>query len=218
MAQVTHGLRSLLGRASNYDLLQTLIGAPRGRRTLAQEYIQAESEMRVLDIGCGTGSILTYLPPVDYLGFDLNPGYVAAARERFGERGRFRCADVNAAPPEAVGHFDRILAISLLHHLDDSEVAALMEWAHRLLSPRGRFITVDPCHLPGQSAVARFLIQRDRGRNIRTAGGYSDLARTVFSAVEVTVREDLLRVPYTHAILQCELAPGLSTSGIPCTS
>lgn len=203
MAQVNHGLWSLLTRARTYDFLQSILGAPNARRVLARKYIQAQPGMRVLDIGCGTGSILTFLPQVDYLGFDLNPAYIEAAQTRFGERGRFLCADVNAAPREAVGTFDRILALSLLHHLEDAEVIALMSVACRLLAPQGRLVTVDPCYKLGQPAAARFLIHRDRGRNIRTAQSYAELARTAFSSVEAEVRQDLLRVPYTHAILSC---------------
>ncbi len=203
MTQVSHGLRSLLGRARNYNLLQSLVGAEKVRRTLVAEYIGAEAGMRVLDIGCGTGGILAHLPEVDYVGFDLNPKYIEEARARYGPRGRFLCADVNAAPREAAGTFDRILAIALLHHLDDREVMALMELARRLLAPAGRLVTLDCCHRDGQPAAARFLIDRDRGRNIRTAQGYAELARTAFASVEAQVREDLLRVPYTHAILSC---------------
>jgi len=205
VTQVDHGLRSLLARARNYDLFQGLFGAERARRSLAQEYILAKPGMKVLDIGCGTGSILAHLPDVDYLGFDLNPRYLEAARQRFGLRGRFICADVNAAPAEAEGRFDRVLALSLLHHLEDPEVLALMALARRLLAPGGRLITLDPCYRDGQPALARFLIDRDRGRNTRKEQEYLGLARNAFPFAEAFIRKDLLRVPYTHAILRCGL-------------
>lgn len=203
MTQVNHGLRSLLARARNYDLLQSLVGAEKARRTLVREYIEPEPGMRVLDIGCGTGGILAHLPRVEYVGFDLNARYIAEAIARHGSQGRFLCADVNAAPQESEGSFDRILAIALLHHLDDGEAVALMALARRLLSPTGTLITLDCCYREGQSALAHFLIDRDRGRNTRTEQGYVALARTAFSSVEAVVREDLLRIPYTHAILRC---------------
>lgn len=204
MTQVVHGLRSLLSRPGNYDFLQDLVGVGRLRRALAEQDIQALAGMKVLDIGCGTGGILEYLPEVDYLGFDLNPGYVEAARKRFGPRHRFLCADVNAVPAEAEGSFDRILALGLLHHLDDPEVAGLLQLAARLLAPGGRVVTLDCCYRDSQSPVARFLIDRDRGRNTRTEPAFTALARSVFPKVASFIREDLLRLPYTHIIMRCE--------------
>jgi len=203
MAQVTHGLRGLLTRAKNYDLLQTLLGAENVRRVLARDYIQAEPGMRVLDIGCGTGGVLAHLPAVDYVGFDLNPEYIAAAQRRYGARGRFVCGDVNRAPADARGAFDRILAIGLLHHLEDNEAQALMDLARSLLTPNGYFLTFDSCYRDEQPRIARFLIDRDRGRNTRTEPAYLALARNTFPSAKAFVREDLLRVPYTHIILRC---------------
>lgn len=203
MTQVVHGLRSLLSHPGNYDFLQGLVGAGRLRRALAEQYIQARAGMKVLDIGCGTGGILEFLPDVDYLGFDLNADYVAAAARRFGPSHRFLCADVNAVPAEAEGSFDRILALGLLHHLDDHEVGMMLKLARRLLAPGGRLVTLDSCYRSGQSSVARFLIDRDRGRNTRAEQAYVALARSVFPEVASAIREDLLRLPYTHIILTC---------------
>ncbi|HEY8867402.1 MAG TPA: hypothetical protein VIM22_10735, partial [Solirubrobacteraceae bacterium] len=54
-----------------------------------------------------------------------------------------------------------------------------------------------------QPRAARWLIERDRGRAVRGAGGYEELARPWFQRVNATVRGDLVRVPYTHAVLEC---------------
>lgn len=205
MSQVDHGLRSLLSRAQSYGFLQVILGAERVHRALAEHYIQALTGMKVLDIGCGTGGILEYLPGVDYLGFDMNPDYVEAASKRFGPGNRFICANVNKAPAEAEGSFDRVLALGSLHHLEDPEVMILLNLARRLLAPGGRLVTLDSSYRDGQPSLARFLIDRDRGQNTRTEQAYVGLARSVFPCVESFLREDLLRVPYTHIVLRCSL-------------
>jgi hypothetical protein len=55
----------------------------------------------------------------------------------------------------------------------------------------------------GQSRFAKFLLSRDRGRFVRHADEYVALASTSFSAVNSTVRHDMLRIPYSHIILEC---------------
>jgi hypothetical protein len=56
---------------------------------------------------------------------------------------------------------------------------------------------------PGQSRAARFLISKDRGQNVRSGEGYRDLALSRFDRVELIRRDDMLNIPYTHAILEC---------------
>jgi len=203
MAQTTDGLFSLLSLPSGYRFFQRLVGAPRARRVLADEYIRAKPGDRVLDIACGTAEILGFLPEVDYLGFDRNEAYVRAARRTFGARGRFVAADVNEASPGSLGSFDAVLALGILHHLDDGEAVRLLRLAKSCLEPGGRLITFDTCLQDGQSPIARFFIDRDRGRNHRTEAGYVGLASGVFGSVRSVVRHDLLNIPYTHAVLVC---------------
>ena len=64
-------------------------------------------------------------------------------------------------------------------------------------------MTIDGCYVPGQSAVARWLLSRDRGRYVRSQNEYLQLMRQIFPDVKSSVRTDLLRVPYTHLVAEC---------------
>jgi hypothetical protein len=44
---------------------------------------------------------------------------------------------------------------------------------------------------------------RDRGQFIRDEQGYVALASQVFGSVRATIHDKLLRIPYTHIILEC---------------
>jgi len=46
-------------------------------------------------------------------------------------------------------------------------------------------------------------VSRDRGQYVRESAEYAMLAAQVFPEVRSFVRHDLLRIPYTHVILQC---------------
>src|SRR5579872_6038562 len=150
MAQTTSGLRSLLSLPSAYRLFQRMVGAPRTRRALAEEYIRAAPGDRILDIGCGTAEILEYLPEVDYVGFDLNARYIESARRRHAGRGTFFDGSVKDAAAGEIGAFDKVLALGILHHLDDTEVRDLFGLAKSRLKPGGCLITFDSCYREGQ--------------------------------------------------------------------
>lgn len=196
-------LTAILSLPGGYRLFQRLVGGDLKERYVA-EYVKPRAGDKILDIGCGPGDMLGYLPAVDYLGLDISPEYIEAAKRRFGTAGRFLCADVgHATIEEERGQFDLVLATGVLHHLDDQPAARLFELASVALRPGGRLITFDGCYVPDQSRVARWILGADRGKHVRTRDEYVRLARAHFSLIQTHIRHDLLRIPYTHIIQFC---------------
>ena len=197
------------------------VGAARMRAAYAREYIRARPGQRVLDLGCGPGDMVEYLPECDYEGYDLSAEYIRAARHRFGNRGRFAVADIRELRQRSwTQPFDLVLATGVVHHLDDDSARDLFRVAGAALRPSGRLVTLDGCFRPGQSAVARFLLRRDRGKFVRDEAGYVALAGCCFARVESHIREDLALVPYTYAIIESsspkeERAPAEAARPIP---
>jgi cyclopropane fatty-acyl-phospholipid synthase-like methyltransferase len=196
-------IRPILDRPFFYESYHKLIGADHRSRVLVNEYIRPQAGDRLLDIGCGPGNMVPFLPACQYMGFDANESYIASARERYGARGEFLCERVSHHTVQQFGAFDIVLALGLVHHLDDPESQDLFRLGHTALKPGGRMITNDGCYVPGQSAAKRYLLSRDRGQFVRTQEKYERLARSSFNHVQSDLREDVLRIPYTHLIMVC---------------
>ena len=202
-------MRALLSHPRVYSLFRRFVGRDAARTVYAREHLRLQPGQRVLDIGCGPGDILAFLPAVHYVGYDISEDYIARARQRFGGRGEFHCRAVDESLPVAAGSADVVIAHGLLHHLDDAQAGALFRVAKRALAPGGRMVTFDGCFAEGQSAAARLMLRLDRGRHVRTQEAYERLARAQFDEVKTFVRHDLLRIPYTHLIMECGTArPG----------
>jgi cyclopropane fatty-acyl-phospholipid synthase-like methyltransferase len=157
---------------------------------------------RILEIGCGPGTIVGFLPHVEYLGFDLSSKYIATARKRF-PQAQFVCERVSRFSLANQRSFDAVLALGIVHHLDDQEARQLFEIAYNALKSGGKLITFDGVWTNDQSPAARWLLARDRGEFIRNEEEYVKIAFQVFASVRASVRHDLIRIPYSHLILEC---------------
>ena len=201
-------LHSLLGTASFYQLAMSAIGGPNPRKVHISRYIRPQRGDRILDVGCGPADIIESLPDVSYLGIDISPQYIEAARKNYGNRASFICQDVTKIDPEDLEPFDIVLATGLLHHLSDAEAITLLCSCRSLLKPYGRMITFDGCRTEKQHPFDTWMLNNDRGEFVRYKNEYVKLASTVFPEVRVHVHSDLLRIPYTLAIMELTLSSG----------
>jgi SAM-dependent methyltransferase len=163
----------------------------------------------VLDIGCGTGALLGLLPNrVTYLGVEIDPAYVDAARARFGEAGEFVCSDIGSLQLPSGRAFDLAIAYGVFHHLDDDTARRAVDVAATALADGGRFVIMEPCWVPGgQGWFERFLMGLDRGRFVRTIDDYAFLAATRLESIATHVVPDTCRLPYTMVVVE-GCAPG----------
>lgn len=101
---------------------------------------------RILDLGCGTGSVSLLLAEHGHLpvGVDLSPRMIKIAKDKVARQGRHVPLLVGDAanPPSQIGDsFDVVLTRHLLWTLPDPH-AALRQWT-TLLRPGGRLILIE---------------------------------------------------------------------------
>jgi SAM-dependent methyltransferase len=196
MGEMTIGPYALLKNPRIYELVQSIFGGSRIRRKFADGYVRAKPGDRILDIGCGTAQLLSFLPDVSYVGYEPNADYVETARKLHPKALFFAqpygAEDVGKSEP-----FDVVIVSAVLHHLDDAAARDLFTLLRRSLKPGGRVVTLDPVYAAEQNLIARLLISLDRGRNVRTLEGYRNLASGSFDRVVGDIRHQKWP-PYTH--------------------
>jgi SAM-dependent methyltransferase len=198
--------KSALSVSWVFGLYQSLVGAPACHRRFIESFVRPKAGDRVIDLGCGIGASLEHLPQsISYVGVDLSPQYIEAARARYPGRGTFVCSDVATVDLSDAGPFDLAISFGVLHHLDDVAAEAMVGLAHRVVRPGGQLVTIDPCRVENQAPIARLLIDHDRGRYIRDAERYRRLFEP-WGRVETEVVSDMLRIPYSMIVARLAIA------------
>ena len=118
------------------------------------ERIRGHCRGAILEIGSGIGNMSAYL--VDHFAdvtlSDMQPEYCRRLRRDFGERSSLRdifsvdlaAVDFERAYPQLLGRFDTVVALNVVEHIDDHELA--IRNAHRLLRNGGRLVILVPAY------------------------------------------------------------------------
>lgn len=197
-------LKNLLSIPDVYKSLMKFLTNDKVYAAFVNEYINPRKGDKVLDIGCGPARVFNFLSDVEYVGLDMSQSYIDAARTTFGNRGKFICERLDEKSLRGFKNYDLVLALGVIHHLNDEEAVGLFKIAKKILKPGGRLITLDGCFRKGQSRLERFILTQDRGKYIRTEDQYCSLASQAFVKMKTYVRSDLISIiPYTHIIVEC---------------
>jgi len=154
--------------------------------TLTRTCTHLDSNARVLELGCGTGSTALRLAPnvMEYVATDDAAEMITIATERGQEITNLRPVQARTGdgslPP---GPYDAVLAFNLLHLIPD--LSAALSETHGLLKPGGLLITKTPClggmyrifwpavrllQVFGKAPPLRFLKPAELERTISAAG------------------------------------------------
>ena len=137
-----HALRYRLLNAA-YDPVVALTTRERRLKTMLLDVVVLSGESRVLDLGCGTGTLAVLakqrLPGLDMHGIDGDGAMIERARRkarRAGVEAGFRTAMAGNLP-YADASFTHVLTSLFLHHLTPADKRQALAEARRVLRPGG---------------------------------------------------------------------------------
>jgi SAM-dependent methyltransferase len=194
-------MKSVLRHPALYQAYQNAGGFFGARINAIADYLTLRPGTRVIDIGCGPGFILRHLPEdIEYIGFDIDEAYISYARKSFGHLGTFHCRQFDAAAAEELAGADVVMMNGVLHHICDEDLKTTLIDIRNVLGSDGVLFTLDGCYREGQSLIAKWLLDNDRGQFVRDRNGYDNVLRGAFGRVDLAIRDDYSRVPYTFII------------------
>ncbi|EPO6702283.1 cyclopropane fatty acyl phospholipid synthase [Pseudomonas chengduensis] len=118
----------------------TLAEAQEAKLDMICRKLKLEPGMRLLDIGCGWGSLMGFAAEhygVECIGVTISKEQAAWAKQRYaGLPLEFRLQDYR----EVEGQFDRIASVGMFEHVGRKNHRTFMEVAHRCLADDGLFL------------------------------------------------------------------------------
>jgi len=129
-------------------------------RTLSRTRALLAPDMRILELGCGTGTTALRLAgsAQAYLATDISAAMIAIAEEKHAAAPvaglAFRTTTAEALPQE-VARFDAVLGFNYLHMVRD--LPGTLRCIHDLLAPGGLFVSKTPC-LGSMNALIRLVL------------------------------------------------------------
>lgn len=100
--------------------------------------------MRVLDVGCGTGTNLSLYHPAgcEVFGIDLSPTMVEMARQKLGDRAEIHLGNASQMPYED-NLYDLVTTMMTLHEMSDQIRFTVMSEMVRVVKSKGYILVTD---------------------------------------------------------------------------
>jgi ubiquinone/menaquinone biosynthesis C-methylase UbiE len=132
-----------------YDPLMRLLMREDEIRRSSLQQMTLRSGMRVLDVGCGTGTLAILIRQaerdISVTGLDGDPTILARAADKAARAGVFIDWALGLAIdlPYADQSFDRVVSSLVMHHLVVPDKERALQEAHRVLRPGGELHVID---------------------------------------------------------------------------
>jgi ubiquinone/menaquinone biosynthesis C-methylase UbiE len=198
-------LATVFDNAQLYKLFQFGVIKAGTSEIIRNEVLMPVGVENVLDFGCGIGYHSVEFPNSQYLGIEPLESCVNKADRLFrSSNASFVLGDHQKLKDIPDSSYDLIIAIGVLHHIDDSTFHSFIEEGYRILKPNGRITTFDPVIHPTQTKISKWVVLRDRGNFVRTEKEYRAIIEEKFAGeTESQIYTNLLRIPYDHIRFHC---------------
>ena len=192
-----------------FNMYQKLIGGSAYLHNYAKSfinpYIQDNTELNMLDLGCGTGNLLPFLKKnINYTGVDYSQDYINYAKKKFPSR-KFICSSVTDEL-NLDTHYDFIVCEAVITNLDDEKSAQTFENIKKYAKPDCHIIISDTNFGKNSTKFENFLYTHERGKYLRTKEQLTALISKHFKINNISEIDRAYRlIPYKKIVFECSL-------------
>ena len=202
MSQRKNQIYNFINNPLIHKIIQYVMSGTSFRNSIIKKNIR-KSNLKILDIGCGPAQILEHIPRCDYYGYDIDQRSIQYAKKKYRQKNyHFYCKKFNKTEVKKLPKFDFIIFFGILHHLSNKEVYEILKLCKKIMKKNSKLLTEDPILLENQNVIAKFLIKKDRGLNVRDKQEYINLLKKHFKKIKNKVTHQYF-IPYTWFTTVC---------------
>ena len=202
MSQRINQIYNFINSPLVYRIIQYIMSGTSFRNSIIKKNIK-KNNLKILDIGCGPAQILEQIPRCDYYGYDIDQRSIQYAKKKYRKKNyHFYCKKFNKAEIKKLPKFDFVIFFGILHHLSNKEADKMLTLCKRIMKKNSKLLTEDPILVEKQNIIAKFLIEKDRGINVRQKKEYINLLKKHFKKIKNKVTHQFF-IPYTWFTTIC---------------
>ena len=196
-------IRKILNYPFFYTLYAKLIGRVAFSKRYAETYVKAKSGQKVLELGSGCGHLIPYLPEdIDYLGCDFSQKYIDYCKRKFPKR-NFLYQDITE-PVKFDKTYDIVFSEGVMAGLTDEQIKKMIDNIKNNTDEHSTIILSDMDYKKENSAFTNFLLEHERGTNLRGKNDYIKLFEEAGLKInEIIYIKKAYIIPYPKVLFVC---------------
>ncbi len=188
-----------------YNSLRSIIaGDQANTKSFVRSHLSQGSCASIIDIGCGTGDFFDPTLSVPYTGIDVNSRYISYAQRNYRcySDATFVCDDILTSPLLSSNHYDAVLFISMMHHLNNSDCERMFR---RITALQPRIILIADIIPHPPRFLQQLMVRLDRGNYVRPPEEkltiierFFSVTHTEFIQSRLAIQHGIVCTPRTH--------------------